>query len=158
MGMNLLDDEGWVERNWPPQRPGYGWRRKKRVAEDHLGASLFELPTGEALFPYHYELGNDEILVVVAGEPTLRTPEGERTLRTGDCVYFPSGPEGAHQLINRGEVAARVLMVSNFAMPRAAVQPDSEKIMIRWGVAEDQRQWFPLSAAADYWDGEADDE
>ena len=36
MEMNLLDDEGWLERTWPPERPGYTWRRK-RVAGEHLG-------------------------------------------------------------------------------------------------------------------------
>jgi len=54
--MNLLDDAGWLERTWPPERPGYLWRRK-RVAGEHLGAGLIELPPGESTFPYHYELG-----------------------------------------------------------------------------------------------------
>jgi hypothetical protein len=44
--MNLLDDEAWLERTWPPERPGYVWRRK-RVAGEHLGAGLIELPPGE---------------------------------------------------------------------------------------------------------------
>lgn len=35
------------------------------------------------------------MLVVVAGTPTLRAPEGERELATGDCVLFPDGPDGA---------------------------------------------------------------
>jgi len=90
--MNLLDDEAWLERTSPPERPGYVWRRK-RVAGQHLGAGLIELPPGESTFPYHHELGNDELLVVVLGTPTLRTPDGERKLAAGDCVLFPSGPE-----------------------------------------------------------------
>ena len=40
--MNLFDDDGWIERTWPPEKPGFQWRRK-RVAGEHLGASLFEL-------------------------------------------------------------------------------------------------------------------
>ena len=76
MWMNLLDDEGWLDRTWPPERPGYAWRRK-RVAGESLGASLYELPPGQRTFPYHYELGNDELPVVVSGRPTLRTPDGE---------------------------------------------------------------------------------
>ncbi len=103
-----------------------------RVAGEHLGASLYEVPPGESTFPYHYELGNDELLVVIAGHPTLRDPDGERELRPGDCVLFPSGPAGAHQIVNRSDEAVRVLLVSNFAIPRGAVQPDSDKIMIRW--------------------------
>ena len=154
MEMNLLDDGGWLPRSWPPEHPGFEWRRK-RIAGEHLGASLYALPPGDATFPYHYELGNDELLVVIAGTPTLRSTEGERQLKPGDCFLFPSGEAGAHQVINRSDEEARVLLVSNFALPRAAVQPDSRKIMIRWGADADERAWFPLDAAADYWRGEA---
>lgn len=90
MQINLLDDDGWLARKWPPERPGFRWRRKRIVGE-HLGASLYELAPGETTFPYHYELGNDELLVVVAGRPTLRDPDGERELQPGDCVLFPVG-------------------------------------------------------------------
>ena len=151
--VNLLDNDEWVPRTWPPEREGFGWRRK-RVAGDHLGASLYALPPGQATFPYHYELGNDELLVVVAGRPTLRSPEGERELWAGDCVLFPSGEEGAHQVVNRSDAEARVLLVSNFALPRAAVQADSGKIMIRWSAEPDDRAWFDLRSTVDYWDGE----
>jgi uncharacterized cupin superfamily protein len=153
MEMNLLDDEGWMPRTWPPERSGFEWRRK-RLAGDHLGASLYALPPGQATFPYHYELGNDELLVVVSGSPTLRSPEGERELKPGDCLHFPSGEAGAHQVINRSDGEARVLLVSNFAMPRAAVQVDSGKMMIRWGTQPGDRAWFLLNASTDYWEGE----
>jgi len=124
-----------------------------RVAGDHLGASLYELPPGESTFPYHYELGNDELLVVVAGRPVLRDPDGERQLEPGDCILFPSGPAGAHQIFNRSGEPVRVLLVSNFALPRAAVQEDAEKVMIRWGDGADERLWFRREDAVDYWEG-----
>jgi uncharacterized cupin superfamily protein len=153
--INLLDDDGWLERTWPPEKPGFHWRRK-RVAGENLGASLYELPPGEKMWPYHYELGNDELLVVVSGRPTLRDPDGERELEPGDCVLFPSGPEGAHQVSNRSEESVRVLVVSNFALPRAAVQVDSRKMMIRWSRERDDARWFRLDDAAEYWEGEPD--
>jgi uncharacterized cupin superfamily protein len=151
--INLLDDQGWIDRTWPPERPGYSWRRK-RVAGEHLGAGLIELPPDESTFPYHYELGNDELLVVVTGRPSLRTPDGERELAPGDCVLFPSGPAGAHKVTNRSDGPVRVLLVSNFALPRAAVQPDSGKMMVRWGPGRDERRWFFVGDEADYWAGE----
>ena len=154
MEINLLDEEGWIERTWPPERPGFVWRRK-RVSGEHVGASLYELPPGESTFPYHYELGNDELLVVVAGRPTLRSPRGERELAPGDCILFPSGPEGAHELTNRSDAPTRVLLVSNFALPRAAVQVDSNKMLLRWGAGPDDRRWFAVGEEADYWDDEA---
>ena len=154
MEMNLLDDDGWLERTWPSERAGYVWRRK-RVAGEHLGAGLIELPPGQSTFPYHYEIGNDELVVVVSGTPTLRAPDGERELEPGDCILFPSGPDGAHKLTNRSDDLVRVLLVSNFALPRAAVQVDSGKLMLRWGPGPDERRWSFLGEDADYWDGEA---
>ena len=49
-----------------------------------------------------------------------------------------------------------MLLVSNFAMPRGAVQVDSGKVMIRWGLGDDERRWFRLDDDVDYWEGEAD--
>jgi uncharacterized cupin superfamily protein len=148
--INLVDDGDWMERTTPPAKPGYEWRRK-RLAGERLGASLYELQPGERTWPYHYELGNDELLVVIVGEPTLRDPGGEHQLHPGDCVYFPSGPAGAHQIINRSPDPVRVLLVSSFAIPRAAVQADSGKIMIRWGPDPDASLWFRRDDAVDYW-------
>jgi uncharacterized cupin superfamily protein len=148
--IDLLDDEDWIGES---DRPGFGWRRK-RLAGENLGASLYELPPGKRLFPYHYEIGNDELLVVVAGRPTLRDPEGEHELEPGACVFFPTGPEGAHQLLNRSDEPARVLLVSNFALPRGAAYPDSGKLMFRWDDGPDDRKVFRLDEAVDYWEGE----
>jgi len=46
----------------------------------------------------------------------------------------------------------RVLLVSSFALPRAAVQVDTDKLMIRWGSGADECRWFRMDDAADYWD------
>ena len=92
---------------------------------------------------------------MVSGTPTLRAPDGERELEPGDCILFPSGPDGAHKLTNRSDDVVRVLLVSNFALPRAAVQVDSGKMMLRWGSGRDERRWFFLGEDTDYWDGEA---
>lgn len=149
MQVNLLGDEFSSESG----HPGFRWRRM-RVAGDHLGASLYELPPGERTFPYHYEVGNDELLVVVSGHPTLRDQDGERELEPGDCIHFPAGPAGAHQVVNRSTEPVRVLIASSFAMPRGAVQPDSGKMMLRWSPEQDDRLWFRLGDAVDYWEGE----
>ena len=69
-------------------------------------------------------------------------------------MLFPSGPEGAHQVTNRSDEIARILLVSSFALPRAAVQADSDKLMVRWGTGPDERLWFRRGDAVDYWDGE----
>jgi uncharacterized cupin superfamily protein len=39
----------------------------------------------------------EEMLMVIAGTPSLRTLGGERVLESGDVVSFPRGEEGVHQ-------------------------------------------------------------
>ena len=48
----------------------------------------------------------------VAGRPSLRTPDSERELETGEVVAFPVGERGAHQVVNRTSEPAKVLLVS----------------------------------------------
>ena len=123
-----------------------------RVAGDALGASLYELPPGERTWKYHYEVGNDELLVVVSGRPTLRTPQGEEELRPGDCVLFPQGPAGAHQVLNASDEPARVLIVSNFALPRATFYPNTDEIKVRWSAKPDDTLMWRRQDAVDYWE------
>src|ERR671935_129360 len=98
---NLFAEQRWDREN---DRDGYRHRVAAiapRPGGGVPGGSLYELEPGEATWPYHYELGCEEWLVVVSGQPTLRTPDGERTLGPGDVAVFHEGPAGAHQVSNR---------------------------------------------------------
>jgi hypothetical protein len=88
---------------------------------------------------------------VLVGNPTLRTPQGERELEQWDVAFFPDGEEGAHKVTNRTDANVRVALLSNKGDPGAAVYPDSNKVGV-WPPGK----LFRLSDAVDYWDGEAD--
>lgn len=118
-----------------------------------IGATLYDLPPGERLGPYHYEHNNEEWLLVIAGRPALRTPHGDFELSAGDVVAFPEGPAGAHGISNPSAEPARVLMLSTKRSPAVAVYPDSDKVAI-WRIADDGII-VKRAAAADYWEGEA---
>ena len=136
------------------ERPGFRSRRtsvRRRIGAERIGATLSELDPGEKLVPYHLHHANEEWLVVVGGRPTVRTPEGERELRAGDTVCFPRGAEGAHQVVNRSDTPARVLMLSTLIQPDVAEYPDSDKVAM-WG--EGVRHLLRRTPQADYWDGE----
>jgi hypothetical protein len=66
---------------------------------------------------------------LIAGTPTLRTPDGEQPLRAGDVVCFPGSTEGAHTVHGPG----RVLMLSDEVWPAVVVYPDSDKVGARPG-------------------------
>ncbi len=71
------------------ERPGYSWRGARVgrvVGGEEIGACLYELEAGQRTYPYHLHHGNEEWVFVVAGTPTVRTPEGERVLRACDLV------------------------------------------------------------------------
>jgi uncharacterized cupin superfamily protein len=118
-----------------------------------LGATIYELPAGQSICPYHYEYGNEEWLIVLAGKPTLRHPEGEDELEPGDVVCFPVGPEGAHKVTNRTDATVRVAILSTKHKPGVVIYPDSDKIGV-WPGNEADRLLARRESAVDYYDRE----
>ena len=124
-----------IECESRPQLPD-GFRRSSvRVGSlfdaARTGLSVYELPPGQAVSPYHFENPDEEWLLVVAGTPTLRHPGGEDQLEPWDLVFFPSGPAGAHLVRNTSESTARVAMFSSkSALVGAVVYPDSDMVWV----------------------------
>lgn len=118
-----------------------------------LGASLYELPPGQSICPYHYEYPEEEWLIVLDGRPTLRHPQGEDELEHGDVICFTEGPEGAHKVTNRTEETVRVLVFSTKTNPAVAVYPDSDKIGI-WTGNDADHVIVPRASNVDYYEGE----
>jgi uncharacterized cupin superfamily protein len=125
----------------------------KALGASELNTSAYELPPGQALCAYHYEYV-EEWLVVLDGNPMLRLPEGEEQLEPGDVVVFPPGPDGAHNVINRGSDTARVLMFSSARVPAVAVYPDSDKIAVFTEARRDDIRAFRENGDAGYWERE----
>jgi uncharacterized cupin superfamily protein len=123
------------------------------VGAERTGATVYELPTGQSICPYHYEYGEEEWLVVLHGTPTLRHPDGYDQLQPFDVVCFPSGPAGAHGLRNETDEPVRVLMFSTVSSPAASVYPDSGKVGIWTGNRDDDLLAFKASKV-EYYAGE----
>ena len=116
------------------------------------GMSVHELPPGNASWPYHFETTEEEWLIVIDGELTLRTPEGEAVLRAGDVASFPAGAAGAHAVRNHTNAPVRYAMPSSHApYGDACVYPDSGKVLIN-APGFQHRGW--LGEPVDYWEGE----
>jgi uncharacterized cupin superfamily protein len=142
-------------------RDGFAFRRARiarQAGSERLGASVLEVTPGSATFPYHYHLGNEELLIVLAGRPHLRSPGGWRQLDEGEVVAFPLGERGAHQIANRTEDPVRVLLVSEMVGPDVVVYPDSGKVGAREHAPGSDREGLKLNFrsrdATDYWEGE----
>jgi uncharacterized cupin superfamily protein len=152
--LNLHSPLDWDSEN---DRDGYRHRVTavgRRLGASLLGASVYELPPGEKTWPYHYELGCEEWLIVLSGRPTLRGADGERELEPGDLAVFPEGPTGAHLVANRTEEPCRVLILSSKSPLAVVHYPDSGKVGI-WTQATGYQAMVRSEPQLDYWDGEA---
>jgi uncharacterized cupin superfamily protein len=130
---------------------GRAARLGPKLGASRLGMTVYDLPPGEAICPYHFEWTDEEWLITIAGQPTLRTPEGERVLDPGEVVCFPVGPEGAHHVRNAGEESVRVAIFSTKNEFGIAEYPDSDKVGI-W--AGETHYMLRRSDHLEYWEGE----
>ncbi|MCW3069679.1 MAG: cupin protein [Solirubrobacterales bacterium] len=150
---NVLSDECEFDEQDPPGYRSAFARVGEAVGGEALAVKVYELPPGESMCPYHYEY-EEEWLLVLDGAVLVRTPTGEHELQRGEIVCFPPGPAGAHKATNRTSGSARVMMFSSAREPAVAVYPDSDKIGVWPGNADDNVMLRRDDGAVDYWDGE----
>ena len=132
-------------------------RLGRQAGAKRVGASLWEVAPGQAAYPYHAHLTEEELVIVLTGTPSLRTPQGWRELEQGEVVSFPRGEQGAHQIVNRTHDTVRFLALSTSGEPDVVLQPDSGKI----GAFERRpdggglRVWFRSQDEVAYYEGES---
>ena len=127
-----------------PDWGGVGALRLDRSTQ--LGASVWELqPGGENWNHFHH--ASEELLLVLRGRPTVRTPDGDRELNEGDVLTFPRGPSGAKAITNATDEVARILIVSTNVEPDVAEYPDSGKVGI-W--VNGQGRFFRVDDAVEH--------
>ena len=138
-----------------------GFRSKRarigyELGSELIGCSQWELPPGEAAYPYHAHYSDEELVIVLSGKPTLRTPEGTRELEEGEVLHFPVGEEGAHQIYNQTEEPVTFLAISSSGRPDIIVYPDTDKIGLgeRLPRGGGLRAFFRRGDGVDYFESE----
>jgi uncharacterized cupin superfamily protein len=129
------------------------FRLRRRMGAEDTGVTVYELPPGQAVCPYHYEYGEEEWLLVLDGRPSVRTPEGTEQLEPFEMAFFPKGPAGAHQVINDTDGTVHVLMWSTVVYPTATAYPDSGKVGVWTGDGAEDLM-VPRSSEVGYFHGE----
>lgn len=156
---NIFDPDFDEERQWDD----FTYRRSRlgrQAGAQRLGASLYELSPGCPAWTYHYQHANEEMILVVSGQPSLRTPEGWRRLSPGDLVAFPRGEGGAHTVANDSGEPVRFLMFSEMNSPDVMAYPESGKVGVisrppgSVGDEDELAAWFRLDDRVDYWEDE----
>src|SRR5215470_15365248 len=103
--------------NYPEPFASRMARREKRPLGDvfglaNFGVNLTRLAPGGVSALHHVHSKQDELVYVLAGEPTLVTETGETPLRPGMCAGFKAGA-GAHHLENRTDADVVLLEVGD---------------------------------------------
>lgn len=68
-----------------------------------FGASHVTLKPGAWSAHRHWHEGEDELVVMIAGEAVLVDDAGEHVMRAGDVAAFPKGDGNGHVLQNRSQ-------------------------------------------------------
>ncbi|MFC3173234.1 cupin domain-containing protein [Novosphingobium bradum] len=91
-------------------------RRYRRLAPGagltRFGASHVVLKPGAWSSQRHWHNGEDELLVMVAGEAVLVEDGGRSVIRPGDVVAWAAGTQNGHHLINESGADCTFVVVS----------------------------------------------
>lgn len=81
--VNVFTVETRVDPDDPAGYQAGGRRLVPLIGAERIGGSIYDLPPGERVCPYHFELGTEEWLLVLTGRPVLRRADGEGEARGG---------------------------------------------------------------------------
>lgn len=141
---------------WTEFAQGARFATRYRVLSDtgndgrKIGVAFEELPPGKQSAPFHFHMKEEEHIIALEGEATLRLGEERHLLRAGDYVGFPAGQRAGHCLINETDKPFRYIIIGDHDPHEVCVYPDSGKIMVRGY----DRAILRDGERLDYWDGE----
>ena len=124
-------------------------RLSKTADSKQLVFDIRSLPPGKYSFPYHFHHNAEELMVILSGSATLRTPDGFRELNAGDIIFFETGKTGAHQFFNHTQIPCTYLDIRTAFGTDVCEYPDSGKINIL-----PHFKVFKKGEETDYFDGE----
>jgi uncharacterized cupin superfamily protein len=96
----------------------------------NLVFDLRTLPPGKYSFPYHFHRNSEELMMIISGSLTLRTPLGTRIVGTGEIMYFSTGEQDAHQFFNHSDDPCVYLDIRTIYGIDVSEYPDSGKVNI----------------------------
>lgn len=77
-----------------------------------MGATHVTLAPGGYSSQRHWHRGQDELVVMIAGEAVLIDDHGETPVAAGDVLTFPAGEANGHHLHNRSEEPCVFVVIS----------------------------------------------
>lgn len=119
-----------------------------------IGIAIEVVQPGKQTSPFHYHMVEEEHIIALEGEATLRLGDERYTIKAGDYVCFPAGQRVGHCIVNESGAAFKFIIVGDRAANETCVYPDSGKIMI----SNLDRLILPEGESLAYWKDEKADE
>jgi uncharacterized cupin superfamily protein len=115
--------------------------------------AIYEIPPLKSNYPYHYHIANTEAFFVISGEGILKTPIGDRKIKSGDIIVCPPLEIGAHKLINTSDnETLKYIDFDTTNSPDVLYYPDSDKTGII--IHNQSSTFFRNDNMRNYYDGE----
>jgi uncharacterized cupin superfamily protein len=128
---------------------GRMWRRLAPAGGlTRFGASHVVLKPGAWSSQRHWHCGEDELLVMVAGEAVLVEDEGRTVLRAGDVAAWAAGVENGHHLINESEADCVFVVVSAGDRSTGGGYSDIDMVFTGEGYARKDGTPYPAARLA----------
>jgi uncharacterized cupin superfamily protein len=130
------------------------WRHLTKAAMGperkwHVGVLIEELAPGKRSCPLHFHMLEEEHVLVLEGECTLRLGEERIRFKAGDYAVFPAGAKTGHCLVNESDAVCRYIVIGENNPNESCVYPDSNKVSNRW-----LGERYDRAAQKEYYDGE----
>lgn len=115
----------------------------------HVGVCIETLDPGKRAYPSHYHMLEEEHLLILDGELSLRLGDRTYTMKTGDYVCFPAGQKLGHAIANDTDSPCRYLIIGERNPNEVVVYPDSGRVSVRL-----TGDGYDGASTVDYWEGE----
>lgn len=131
----------------------YKYEVTKEYKENKCCVSIYEIPPKKSNYPYHYHMQTEEVFYIISGNGILETPNGNKTISSGDIIVCPPLEKGAHKIINSSETEILVYIdFDTVSYPDIAYYPNSNKVGII--LSDKGNEFYKKSTTLEYYEGE----
>lgn len=122
-----------------------------KCKEGKLNINFYTLQPGKSNYPYHSHFGREEVIYIISGTATLKTPKGDIEVSEGDVISLPTNEQGAHMLTNHTTEPVTYLDVDTVCDSDVILYPNSGNVRI---MVDGMQKSFKMESEVNYLDGE----
>ncbi|MGZ5279631.1 MAG: cupin domain-containing protein [Pseudobdellovibrionaceae bacterium] len=125
--MNLFDTEGFIAGLQQEKYKSHYKPMSEKFGANNLGFYTKIIGPKKFSCPYHWHSGEEELVIVIEGEATVRNNGEFRIIKPGDLIYYGTGPDSVHHMYNHTDKPFKYFVLSNQVPTETCHYPDSKK-------------------------------